>query len=62
MCSIVDKEASDKLAAEAAVKKLSEIATDAKSREGDLLKNARQVTATLLPHCTPPRRCHTAPP
>ena len=40
--SITEKEASDKLASEAAVKKLSEIATDAKSREGDLLDNARQ--------------------
>ena len=40
--SITEKEASDKLASEAAVKKLSEIATDAKSREGDLLNNARQ--------------------
>ena len=40
--SITEKVASDKLASEAAVKKLSEIATDAKSREGDLLNNARQ--------------------
>ena len=39
--SITAKEASDKLASEAAVKKLSEIATDAKSREGELLKTAQ---------------------